>query len=189
MLKRHDLGGQGWSEIRLEAGFVHVPAPFLGARRRDQIARITGSEEMREWRSGKEYDKPIPARIAVENGVPRHTFGQAKKAAAVQFCPPCVPLGKELRDEYFEFLRRHRLLSKSVSRLFPLVRRINAYIWVASSRHHRPVYYLGRVLSRLRRRQMTVPLIWDQLTGTIFCFAVNRRVAALRRRCDLPVSR
>ncbi len=183
-LKRHDLGGQGWSEIRLERGFIHVPAPFIGAVRRDEISRISSSDEMRTWRRETDYDKPIPARIAVERGVPRAVFGQTKKAAAVQFCPPCVPLGAELRAEYFEFLVRNRLLPRGFVRLFPLVRRVNTYLWFASPRRSRVAYYAGRVLAHLPGDATRIPLIWERLTGSLFCFAVNRRVAELRGRAE-----
>jgi hypothetical protein len=37
---------------------------------------------MDPWRVGAQYDRPIPRRIVESCGVPRHMFGQEKKAIA-----------------------------------------------------------------------------------------------------------
>ena len=181
-LRRHDLGGQGWSELRLEYGFMHVPVPFLGARNRIEISRITGSDEMNPWRSGNPYDKPIPARIAVERGVPRDLFGQSKKAAAVEFAKPCIPRDARIRAEYFAFLVGNGLVPRWALPAFPLVHRINSMIWFARPVKYRVFYYLQRLISKLAGRHVTIPLVWERLRGAPYCFAVNRRVQELRKR-------
>jgi hypothetical protein len=77
-LKRGDMSGKGLGEIRLKAGFVNAPIPFLGARRISQILAISNSPEMTPWSIGGDYDRPIPRRICEEAGLPRSAFGQRK---------------------------------------------------------------------------------------------------------------
>lgn len=74
-----DLSGRTYAEFRLRVGYVHLPAPYIGALHGPAIHRITHLEEMRPWRLGTGYyDRPIPRRMAEEAGVPRECFGQVK---------------------------------------------------------------------------------------------------------------
>ena len=66
------------AELRLVVGFVHLPLPFMGARRKADIVKITESSEMDPWRLETDYDRPIARRIAEEAGVPRHLFGRSR---------------------------------------------------------------------------------------------------------------
>ena len=91
-------------ELRLNLGFIQLPLPFMGARRKAEVIAITESEEMRPWRINTAYDRPIPRRIAEEAGIPRHAFGQSKYASVVIFPQPSVPYGKALRNEFFSYL-------------------------------------------------------------------------------------
>jgi len=84
-LRRKDVSGSTLTELRLRHGFVQVPVPFVGATHHDALLRITESGEMRPYRVGGPYDRPVPRRIAEEAGVPRDSFGTAKKAASVVF--------------------------------------------------------------------------------------------------------
>ena len=84
-IRRGDLGGHGMGELRLALGFVQLPLPFMGARQKADIVRITESSEMDPWRLGNAYDRPIPRRIAEEAGVPRHLFGQSKDGLSGDF--------------------------------------------------------------------------------------------------------
>lgn len=74
------MSGLSLGEIRLHAGVVHVPVPFLFARSGRSVAAISGSDEMRPWRVGTAYDRPIPRRILEEAGIPRDAFGTRKRA-------------------------------------------------------------------------------------------------------------
>jgi hypothetical protein len=105
-VQRWDLSCHGLSEARLHAGYIHAAAPYIGARRRQDIFDIGNSEDMRSWSIGGAYDRPIPRRIGEEAGVPREAFGQTKLASVVEILPPYLPHGKRLRQEFFVFLRK-----------------------------------------------------------------------------------
>ena len=84
-LARKDLSGSTLSEVRLRQDFIHLPVPFIGATRHDVLLRIANSEEMRSYRVGGSYDRPIARRMAEERGVPRQSFGQSKKGSSIGF--------------------------------------------------------------------------------------------------------
>lgn len=95
-----DPSGASLGEFRRRVGFVHVPVPALTFTRHPSIQAISNSPKMDPWSvagesrsaglrarfeaarglSGAGYDRPIPRRIAEEQGVPRHLFGQRKAA-------------------------------------------------------------------------------------------------------------
>lgn len=79
---RGDTSGTGLIERRLKAGMVHVPVPMLGVQAHPTLRQLTYSEEMRPWRVGGNYDRPIPRRMAEEMGVARGMFGVKKAAVA-----------------------------------------------------------------------------------------------------------
>ncbi|RZT18507.1 hypothetical protein EV589_2767 [Mycobacterium sp. BK558] len=80
LLRRGDMSGASMNEFRLRADFVHVPVPFIGARRHPKILEIAQSHAMRSWSIGTDYDRPVPRRIAEDAGVPRADFGHTKRA-------------------------------------------------------------------------------------------------------------
>ena len=82
-LKRKDVSGSNLTELRLRHGFVQVPVPFIGATRHDVQLKIANSEEMRPYQVRGHYDRPIPRRIAEEQGVRRGTFADTKKAGSI----------------------------------------------------------------------------------------------------------
>lgn len=65
-------------EFRLATGYVNMIIPFIAMMRQPDLLRISNSEEMRPWRIGGSYDRPIPRRILEEKGVPRSLFGFTK---------------------------------------------------------------------------------------------------------------
>jgi hypothetical protein len=66
------LSGHALGEFRLQAGFLHYPAPYVSGLHGPAIFQITHSPEMMPWRLGTGYyDRPIARRIAEEAGVPR----------------------------------------------------------------------------------------------------------------------
>lgn len=77
--------GSSATEFRLRVGFVHFPVPQSHHRLHPWIERISCSPEMAPWRLGRDYDRPIPRRIAEEAGVPREWFGVSKKAITQPF--------------------------------------------------------------------------------------------------------
>lgn len=170
-LRRGDLGNHGLSEVRLEVGLIQVPLPYLGARRRADVYRITTSAEMEPWRLHTAYDRPIPRRIAEERGVPREWFGQVKMASVVEFALPRVPSTPSLRAEYFAFLLKERVLTRWQLASLPTIRRINEWFVM----HLAVRYYFERVASVVLRRPIRWRGLWRWLNGSIFCFAVNKR--------------
>jgi hypothetical protein len=77
------LSGHSLGEFRLRAGFLHFPAPYVGALHAPALRRIGLSDEMRPWRLDTRYNRPIARRIAEEQGVPREAFGQRKMGAGL----------------------------------------------------------------------------------------------------------
>jgi len=173
-LKRGDLGCHGLAEIRLAVGFIQLPLPYIGARRREDILRITESPEMEPWRLGTSYDRPIPRRIAEEAGIPRDLFGQVKTGSVVLFPQPSVPYGKQLREEYFDFLVREGLLGKQMLKLWPFVRFVNTVLSLRSEKRYPAVYYSERIIAKLFRKDFRFKPLWRHLDGSLFCFCVNK---------------
>jgi hypothetical protein len=161
-LKRWDLGGHGLSEIRLVVGFIQLPFVYIGARRREDIVRITG------------YDRPIPRRIAEEAGVPRDLFGQVKVGSVVIFPPPPLPYGRQLRKEFAASLVNERIMPRWAPKLWPFVHVVNTVIAFSSPNRYRAVYYVQRLLSKLIGREFAFTSLWKHLDGSLFCFCVNK---------------
>jgi len=174
-MKRGDLGGHGLTEIRLRAGFIQVAVPYLGAQQRSDIFTITESAEMAPWRLGNVYDRPIPRRMGEEAGISRHLFGQTKMASVVEFSRPPLPYGQALRAEYLQFLVEHRILRPWQKLFFPLVHWMNSKICFVSGTRHVWLYYVQRVITKLRGRPFEFDVIWSRLEGRLFCFCANKR--------------
>lgn len=173
-LRHGDLAGSGMAEWRLVVGLIHLPLPYIGARRRADIVEITESAEMDPWRLGTAYDRPISRRIAEEAGVPRQLFGQSKMGSVVLFSEPSIPYGKALRREFFDYLADEQIMARSKAVLWPVVRWVNSMLRVKSARRFAVIYYAERVLSKLTRRDVKFPRLWSNLDGALFCFCVNR---------------
>jgi len=81
-LVRGDSTGASLGEFRLRVGFLHVPVPMLGFRAHKKLRAMSRSSQMEPWTLHNNYDRPIARRMAEEAGVPRHLFGQRKRATA-----------------------------------------------------------------------------------------------------------
>ncbi len=180
-LIRWDQTGHGLGEVRLTCGMVQVAVPFIGARRRANILKITESHEMQPWRLGGSYDRPIPRRIAEEAGIPRNMFGQNKLASIVHTATPNLPFTPELRRDFFAHLSKLGLLGRGRIMLLPLVQRVNNWIyWKNPNRYltnrkaHPILGYCAYALSRLRRRPIRIGLIWTALDSYLYAFCVNK---------------
>jgi hypothetical protein len=119
-LQRGDCGGLSLTEFRLVVGFIHLPLPFWGARRIAEINAIGHSDEMRPWRLGTGYDRPIPRRILEEAGVPRALFGFSKNAVTVNLRSFPQFLTDRSLEDYLGWVRQHRRDWLSRARLPPL---------------------------------------------------------------------
>ena len=172
----------GLSEIGLDWGLIQFGPAFIGARRQPEIFRITMGEEMAPWRLGNDYDRPIPRRIAEEDGrIPRHYFGQKKMATVTEFPLPPVPVGAALRDEYFRFLQNHLIVSPLWRRIYRWVHWINARIIYHTPYRYRYLYYANRFLSKLGRGEMRIPMLYSRLNGRLYCLCVNKRVGEYKK--------
>ena len=172
-----DLVGHGLTEIRLQSGFIHVPLPYIGAMRNEDIFRISTSREMDPWRTDG-YDKPIPCRIAREAGVPRELFGQVKVATPANVAEPCIPLNPTLRNEYLDFLAANKIVSKFWRPLLRLAQLWNTPLILAKhDNRFWMVYYLTRLISKISMDKWKLPPMLISLNGSIFCFCVNKRIA------------
>lgn len=74
-----------FGENFLKNNIVGIFPPLIGADHWSQIAKISQSEEMRDFSLRDNYDRPIPRKIAEERGVARSEFGQAKKGAGIAY--------------------------------------------------------------------------------------------------------
>jgi hypothetical protein len=173
-LRHGDLGGSGMGEWRLVVGLIHLPLPFIGARRRAEIVEITESAEMNPWRLNNSYDRPIARRIAEEAGVPRHLFGQSKMGSVVLFSDPSIPYGTALRREFFDYLVNTKIMARPTTLLWPIVRWVNTMLQVPYLRRVSGTYFMEHVLSKLTGRQVRFKRLWSKLDGALYCFCVNR---------------
>ena len=174
---------QGWSlschslsEARLHIGYVQAPVPYIGARSRKSIFELTHSESMRQWSIGGTYDRPIPRRLAEEAGVPRHLFGQTKLATVVELQPPYLPHGKQLKKEFFNFVRRRRgRLSLMIMMLLP---NINSATGVISKTIERIMWKIPLPSplknSRFAKRLMPLPKIGSRWNAVLYAYCVNK---------------
>jgi hypothetical protein len=173
-MRRLDVGGHGLGEFRLVAGFIHLALPFIGARRKEDIVKITGSSEMDPWRLRNTYDRPIARRIAEEAGIPRQMFGQSKMGSVVIFHRPAVPYGKALRKQFFEFLVAEKIMSKAQSLLWPIIREVNSVLMLKSEKRFPIIHYSERIISKMAGREFNFKFLWSHLDGALFCFCVNQ---------------
>lgn len=104
-IKRGDVSGSSLGEFRLARDFIHLPVPFIGCRRHDEIWRISNSSAMSAYSVGGDYDRPIARRLVESAGVPRTAFAQVKRAASRHaFLDPSL-LGAAARREMADFPR------------------------------------------------------------------------------------
>jgi hypothetical protein len=180
-IKRLDVAGHGLAELRLVVGFIQLPVPFIGARRKADIVKVTESAAMDPWRLRNGYDRPIARRLAEEAGVPRHMFGQSKMGSVVIFHLPSIPYGKKLRREFFQYLANEKIMGRSSTMMWPIVRWVNSILMLKSEHRFALVHYTERVISKIRRRQFQFKLLWSHLEGALFCFCVNRAAEMYQR--------
>jgi hypothetical protein len=139
LLTSNDMSGASMNEFRLRLDFVHVPAPFIGARRQPKILEISNSDTMKRWSTGTDYDRPVPRRIAEDAGVPRAAFGQKKLATtALLHLGGGAAWTPATRDAVLQYARRHKL---------PMRTRLT-YVLDAMNESSRSFAYL--VLQRLK---------------------------------------
>lgn len=102
---RTDTQGLSLSEARLWRGFQVLAVPMLGGLQVHDVQALGRRPEMRSWRIGGDYDRPVPRRIVEEAGVPRGTFARSKvgQSPALQSGPSF--LSEESRASYAAWLQ------------------------------------------------------------------------------------
>ena len=161
---RHDMSGLNLCEVRLKAGFFNVPLTFLFARSQASIGRISRSDEMKPWRTGTDYDRPIPRRLLTTAGVDGSLFGQRKKAVVQR---PDLPRTRELREDFLRWLQQNTRISPKVVVATAL---LNA-LWTV------PVQAFKR--SRWRLKPIVRPA---DIRARLYVWAVNRLAAQYASR-------
>ena len=108
-------GGSRLIEFRLRAGFLNFSPLYAGGLHLSAIHGIAASDEMKPWRLGGGYDRPIARRILEEAGVPRGMFGLTKAASAFyQFksVADMSPAGRAEFESYRRSMPRPPLLRR-----------------------------------------------------------------------------
>ena len=168
-LERWDLSCHSLSEVRLHIGYVHAPAPFIGARSRRSIFDISNSEGMQAWSLGNAYDRPIARRLGEEAGVSRQLFGQTKLASVVENVPPFFPIGRQLDYEFSNFIRKRRGRA-ALARMKMLVWLNSAIIKLQSSAERLPDYLGKRLIGEITRH---IPLRGYNCNAILYAYCVN----------------
>ena len=148
-IRRKDVSGLGIAEVRLWAGFVHVPVPTIYARNIADIVAISNSIEMQPWSVVGDYDRPIPRRIAETAGVPRGLFGIAKRAQLVYYNKP---KNRQLKREFFDYVTRGLRVTRLRLELIELLRYVDYRL--AQMRGSRPVF-----IERIHNRR-SLMFVW-----------------------------
>jgi hypothetical protein len=99
--------GLSMTEYRLHAGFIHLPAPFMGLRQLSDLLKLSNSAAMASWDIGHPYSRPICRRVLEEAGVPRDMFGTSKTGASIRFLRGEDAWSREGKRRFFRWLRTH----------------------------------------------------------------------------------
>jgi hypothetical protein len=153
---RRDSASLGFCEYRLIQGVFQCVVPFWAIRHCHELKAVTHSEEMRPWRTGGDYDKPIARRIVEQAGVPGTLFGRVKKNSSHEaaFLWPYSP------DAAYRFAAylRDRGLHAPRPLTLSLIRQLD---------HVENLFHMN-VLRRLGLRKRLRP--WDRLRGASLIF-------------------
>lgn len=132
----------GCVERRLWIGYISVPMPLYGASAWTSIYDISNSEEMKNWKLGNDYDRPIPRRICEEAGVQREMFGISKHGAGFLYRYDWLArikkrMSKTAAADFVQYLKKNR-------RIYPIQTLL--YFWKTKE------VYLSRLGLKVRRK-------------------------------------
>jgi hypothetical protein len=149
-LIRAGYGGLALSEYRLQAGFIHCPVAFFGARQIDQIHDMAAQLEMLPWSlQDTDYNRPICRRIVERAGVPREMFGTEKKAVGLSHFSRFY-LSNDSRASYMSHLRQHQSEWFTDRRIPPIRNKLFDDVLNAAPRG---LYNAGVAVVHLKRRR------------------------------------
>lgn len=94
-------------EFRLRIGMLSFSPLYSMGHHLPAIHAISISDELKPWRIGGVYDRPIARRIIEEAGVPRGVFGIAKAASANYWITKPEMLRPDSRASFETLLRTH----------------------------------------------------------------------------------
>jgi hypothetical protein len=176
-IMRGDTSGLNLCEIRLQAGFIHVPVPFILAQSIRSLVAISRSAEMRPWHMGNDYDRPIPRRIAESAGLPRESFGMVKKAVTKHYT---FPKNSALRRKFFHFLERPELFGHAFTVLNQVVFRSRRAWLYATVRDRRKILdtYTPRTVFWKEVNFRNLMFVWaNQILAERFAHALHAALA------------
>jgi hypothetical protein len=174
---RGDTSGLNLGEIRLQAGFIHVPVPLILAQSIQSLVAISRSEAMRPWQLDNGYDRPIPRRIAESAGLPRESFGMVKKAVTKHYA---FPKNRVLRRKFFHFLERSELFGYAFTALNQVVFRTRRAWLYATVRDRRKILqtYTPRVVFWKEVDFRNLMFVWaNQILAERFARALHAALA------------
>ena len=178
--------GASLAEFRLRVGFIHAPIPLFTFPRHPEVDSITRSREMGPWRVGGAYDRPIPRRIVESCGVPRHMFGQEKKAITQPFWTSPAIESFLSRHSYEQLVAFHNGITLSRrARLAARLRtlRVRLLYRVGKTRWHVLLQRMSQVFPWLLRVDVldrTVFTLLTSVSGVKFHWAVEKIIPRYR---------
>ncbi|MEM7194338.1 MAG: hypothetical protein AAF402_05255 [Pseudomonadota bacterium] len=95
---------QNTLEFRLSRGYIDFHLPYTLGVFAPALLKISRSSEMRKFRIGGSYDRPIPRRIVESAGVSRDKFGQNKMGGAEAGIRKCS-FSKAAQEDFYEFYK------------------------------------------------------------------------------------
>ncbi len=93
---------QNTLEFRLDRGYIDFHLPYTGGVYAPSLLKISRSSEMKEFRTGGDYDRPIPRRIVETAGILRTEFGQQKMGGA-QTDPGSSTMSDQAKNDFQKF--------------------------------------------------------------------------------------
>jgi hypothetical protein len=103
-LRKHVVAGSTLLEFRLRIGFFNFNPLYTAGLHVSALHAISRSEEMKPWRIGGDYDRPIPRRILEEAGISRTLFGVDKAASAAVLLRSSAALSPASRADFESYL-------------------------------------------------------------------------------------
>jgi len=103
------ISGLNLTEIRLVTGFFNAAIPYIYARGRIDVLKISRSKEMHKWKLNNVYDRPIPRRIVESAGISRSMCGMQKRHITTTYM---WPFNMDNRSKFLSYLKNKKQISR-----------------------------------------------------------------------------